>query len=281
MVKPGRLYVIATPIGNLEDMSFRAIACLKEVDAILVEDKRHSGKLLKHYQIDKPLYVYNDHTKIEAIDQYITLLLQGTHLALISDAGTPLVSDPGFRLVRQARLTGITIHAVPGPSALTAALSIAGLPTDRFVFEGFLPSKSIAREQRLLALKTEKRTLIFYEAPHRLVACVEAMLACLGPTREVVLLKELTKLYEQVIAADLKTLAHQVATTPTLHRGEVVLMVRGLSTKEAAGEISLEAKETLALLYTALPLTKAAALTAKLTGFKRAQLYDYGMLHLT
>src|SRR5215208_3969204 len=199
----GLLYVVATPIGNLQDMSLRAIEILKQVDVILAEDTRHATKLLNHYSIQKPMISMHEFNENKKMHSILERVHEGKSVALISDAGTPLISDPGFPLVREARKQGINISPIPGPCAAIAALSAAGLPTDRFSFEGFLPAKSEARIDYLNQLKHEKRTLIFYEAPHRLMACLNAMAEVYGKHHHIVVARELTKKYESILDGSL------------------------------------------------------------------------------
>jgi 16S rRNA (cytidine1402-2'-O)-methyltransferase len=218
----GTLYIVATPIGNLEDITFRAVRILKDVDLIAAEDTRHSRKLLTHFGISKPLTSYFDHNKNIKGSYILDKLREGLSVALISDAGTPCISDPGYQLVRDAVAAGITVVPIPGPSAVLAALSAAGLPTDRFVFEGFLPNRQGKRRERLLSLAGEERVMVFYESPNRLQAALADLLDVMG-NREVVMARELTKIYEEFLrgpVADVlaRLKEHQV-------KGEVVLLV--------------------------------------------------------
>jgi len=219
---PGSLYIVATPIGNLEDITFRAVRILKEVDLIAAEDTRHSRKLLTHFGISKPLTSYFDHNKNIKGSYILDKLREGLSVALISDAGTPCISDPGYQLVRDAVAAGVTVVPVPGPSAVLAALSAAGLPTDRFVFEGFLPNRQGKRRERLLSLAGEERVLIFYESPNRLQAALADLLEVMG-NREVVMARELTKIYEEFVRGPAAELLERLKKRQV--KGEVVLLV--------------------------------------------------------
>ena len=268
------LYVVATPIGNLADITPRALDVLSRVDLIAAEDTRHSQTLLQHFAISTPLQSYHDHSNDAVLGRLLERLQQGQSLALISDAGTPLISDPGFRLVDQALAAGIKVVPVPGPSALVAALSAAGLPSDRFCFEGFLPPKQQARCNQLAQLRDETRTLIFYEAPHRLLACLQDMASVFGQQRVVVLARELTKAFETIRRAPVAELVDWVAADRNQQRGECVLLVQGAA---VATEISHEAGRVLQLLMAEMPLKQAARLTAEITGLKKNALYQYGL----
>ena len=271
--RPGVLYVVATPIGNLEDISARALAVLKQVAVAAAEDTRHSGVLLSHFGIRAELISLHDHNEAERAPLLVSRLQAGESVALISDAGTPLISDPGFELVRAAREAGIKVTPVPGASALIAALSVSGLPTDRFVFEGFLPAKQAARRERLAMLATEPRTLVFYESVHRLEESLEDMAAAFGPERAGVLARELTKLHEQVLDASLKELAAWAGSDPAAGKGEVALMVAGAAAAEGAA-LDAEAERVLKVLLKELPVKQAAALAAEITGLNKNPLYE-------
>ena len=220
-VEAGVLYVVATPIGNLADISQRALAVLAGVDLIAAEDTRHSGRLLQQYQITSKTLALHDHNERDRAPDVVARLAQGKSVALISDAGTPLVSDPGFHLVRLAREQGFKVVPVPGASAMIAALSAAGLPSDRFVFEGFLPAKTAARKKRLEAMAAETRTLIFYEAPHRLLDTLTDMAAVFGADRQVVLARELTKTFETIKGDAVGALRQWVSSDPNQEKGEM------------------------------------------------------------
>ncbi|HEY4127957.1 MAG TPA: 16S rRNA (cytidine(1402)-2'-O)-methyltransferase [Gammaproteobacteria bacterium] len=271
--RPGVLYVVATPIGNLEDISARALKVLAEVDLVAAEDTRHSGTLLGHFGIRSELISLHDHNEAERAPMLVTRLLAGESVALISDAGTPLISDPGFDLVRAARAAGITVTPIPGASALVAALSVSGLPTDRFVFEGFLPAKQAARRERLSALAAETRTLVFYESVHRLQESLQDMATTFGTERPAVLARELTKLHEGVRESTLQDLAGWAGVDPVAGKGEVVVMVAGAAAADGAS-LDAEAERVLKLLLAELPVKQAAALAADITGLKKNGLYE-------
>ncbi|HET7673993.1 MAG TPA: 16S rRNA (cytidine(1402)-2'-O)-methyltransferase [Gammaproteobacteria bacterium] len=265
------LYVVATPIGNLGDFSVRAQEVLRGVELIAAEDTRVSGRLLAHFGIRTPLIALHEHNERERSEDLLARLREGAAIALISDAGTPLISDPGLPLVRAARAAGIAVYAVPGPCAFVAALSVSGLPTDRFVFEGFLPSRAAARRRRLTELAAEPRTLIFYEAPHRIVDTLTDMADVFGATREAAISRELTKLHETVHAGPLGDL---IAPAQAETRGEWVVVVAGRAQPPSA---SADIERTLEILAAELPLKQAAALTAKLTGAAKNDVYALGL----
>ncbi|HET8897904.1 MAG TPA: 16S rRNA (cytidine(1402)-2'-O)-methyltransferase [Rhodanobacteraceae bacterium] len=266
----GILWVVATPIGHLDDLSPRAKRVLGEVDVIAAEDTRHSRTLLTHHGIATPLLALHEHNERDAVAGLVTRLGDGARIALISDAGTPLVSDPGYRLVRAAREAGVRVAPVPGACAAIAALSVAGLPSDRFVFEGFLPPKSAARRSRLEHLAAESRTLIFYESSHRIVDCADDLVAVFGAEREAVLARELTKLHETVHAAPLAEMVAWLKADANQQRGEFVLLVDGAD--DAAAKLA-EGRRLLHLLREELPPARAAKLAAKLSGAPRKALY--------
>ncbi|HLT03885.1 MAG TPA: 16S rRNA (cytidine(1402)-2'-O)-methyltransferase [Pseudomonas sp.] len=273
----GVLYVVATPIGNLEDMSARALRVLREVALIAAEDTRHSQRLLQHFGIETSLQACHEHNEREQGGRFLARLQAGDDVALISDAGTPLISDPGYHLVRQARAAGIRVVPVPGPSALIAALSAAGLPSDRFIFEGFLPAKAAARRARLEALCEEPRTLIFYEAPHRLLESLEALRDTLGAERQVVLARELTKAFETIHGLPAGELCEWVRADANQQRGECVLLVAGWQAPEGEASVSAEALRVLDLLLAELPVKRAAALAAEITGVRKNLLYQVAL----
>jgi len=220
----GVLYIVATPIGNLEDITLRALRILKEVDLIAAEDTRHTKKLLTHYGIASRLTAYHEHNEKTKAQSLVEQLKQGKRMALVCDAGTPAISDPGYRLVREAISAGVKVVPIPGPSALTAVLSVSGLPTDRVVFEGFLPAKKAERKRRLESLRDESRTIVFYEAPHRLKDCLQDLLQILGD-REIVLAREVSKIYEEFLRGRLSDVKNEAEGRKVL--GEVALVVRG------------------------------------------------------
>ena len=272
-VAPGRLWVVATPIGNLEDLGERAKRVLCEVALIAAEDTRHSAGLLARIGSHARTVALHEHNEREQCARLVGQLLAGDDIALISDAGTPLISDPGFRLVRAARAAGIVVSPVPGASAAIAALSIAGLPSDRFVFEGFLPARSSARCERLQALVAEPRTLIFYESSHRIVESLTDMVAMFGATRDAVIARELTKLYETVLGGTLQRLVDQVNADPNQQRGEFVVLVSGASDDDADAVLA-EGRRVFTLLRDELPAARAAKLAAAITGAPRKALYE-------
>lgn len=268
----GTLYIVATPIGNLQDMVPRALQILQQVDLIAAEDTRHSAKLMAHFGITTPLVSYHDHSREQDDERLLAPLREGRSVALISDAGTPLISDPGYRLVRKAMQQGVAVSPVPGACALTCALSVAGLPTDRFCFEGFLPAKASARRAALELLANEPRTLVFYEAPHRIVDTLTDMVAVLGPERVVTVAREITKTFETVRQQSLQEMLSWVAADANQQRGEIVLVVQGAPPREVA--LSPEHERILHLLAAELPPKRAAALTAAITGADKRDLYQ-------
>lgn len=274
---PGTLYVVATPIGNLQDITARALQILRDAVLIAAEDTRHSARLLDHFGIRTPMVACHEHNERSGSDSLVERLLSGQDIALISDAGTPLISDPGFHLVRQAREAGVRVVPVPGACAAIAALSAAGLPSDRFVFEGFLPAKSGARSKRLQELAGEVRTLIFYEAPHRVLDSVQDMAQVFGAQRRAVLARELTKTFETIHAAPLSELAAWIAADSNQQRGECVLLVEGVDEKAGKEVLDAESQRILMLLAAELPLKKAAALTAQISGARKNLLYQWGL----
>jgi len=267
----GKLFVVATPIGNLGDLGPRALDTLKTVAAICAEDTRHTRQLLAHFGVEKPLIALHEHNEGDVAASMVARLVAGESLALVSDAGTPLVSDPGFRLVRAAREAGVTVSPVPGASALIAALSVAGLPSDRFIFEGFLPAKPNARRERLHALASEPRTLIFYESAHRIEEALDDAAAAFGSERRAVIARELTKLFETVLDGSLAELAQRVRADPNQRKGEFVLMVQGAG-EDADAKVA-EGLRLYAKLKEHLPPSTAAKLAAELSGAPRKVLY--------
>ncbi len=272
---PSTLYVVATPIGHLDDLSPRARLVLGEVDAILCEDTRQSGVLLRHAGISRPLLAVHEHNEGERAAALVQRLREGQRLALISDAGTPLISDPGYRLVAAVRAAGCAVSPIPGPCALIAALSVAGLPTDRFGFEGFLPAKAGERRARLQAVASDSRTLVWYEAPHRIVETLEAAVEVLGGERRAVIGRELTKRFETVLDGTLAELLARVKSDADQQRGEIVLVVAGAPPLDDAARID-EGRRLYALLATELPPSKAARIAAAHTGAPKRALYGGG-----
>jgi 16S rRNA (cytidine1402-2'-O)-methyltransferase len=267
----GTLYVVATPIGNLGDMTPRACKVLSDVDLIACEDTRHSRPLLKHFGIATPLVAYHEHNEHEQSPKLLARLAAGECLALISDAGTPLVSDPGYVLVQRARAEGLRVVPIPGPSAPICALSAAGLPSDRFLFLGFPPRAEAARRQWIASCAREPGTLILFEAGRRLASTLADLAAVLGP-RPAVLARELTKRFETFRAAELPVLAEQVRIDTDQQLGECVILVAG-DRRNAAGDNGAEQQRVLDILAAELPLKQAVALTARITGGNRNQLY--------
>ena len=273
----GSLYVVATPIGNLDDISARALKVLREVSLIAAEDTRHSLRLMQHFGIATPLGACHEHNERDEGNRFIQRLLAGEDVALISDAGTPLISDPGYHLVRQARAAGVKVVPVPGACALIAALSAAGLPSDRFIFEGFLPAKAVGRRSRLEAVKEESRTLIFYEAPHRILECLQDMESVFGADRPALLARELTKTFETLKGLPLSELCAFVEADSNQQRGECVVLVAGWTAPETEQVVSSEAMRILDLLLKEMPLKRAAALAAEITGERKNVLYQVAL----
>ena len=268
----GRLQVVATPIGNLADLSERAREALAEADLIAAEDTRHTGALLKAMGLATPLLSLHEHNESRRVPALLARLAQGERVALVSDAGTPLLSDPGYELVRAAVAAGYEVSAIPGPSAVTAALAVAGLPTDRFCFEGFLPARPRERRAALEALAHERRTLVFFEAPHRIAAALTDMAAVLGPERAAVVARELTKAHETIYRGTMRELAARATTEANFARGEITLVVRGAAAA-AAGVDERVLRRTIEVLSKELPPGRVAAVAAQLTGATRAAAY--------
>ncbi len=273
----GTLYVVATPIGNLDDISARALKVLRDVALIAAEDTRHSMRLMQHFGIPTPLAACHEHNERDEGSRFLARLQAGDDVALISDAGTPLISDPGYHLVRQVRAAGIKVVPVPGPCALIAALSAAGLPSDRFIFEGFLPAKAVGRRARLEAVKEEPRTLIFYEAPHRILECLEDMELVFGGERVALLARELTKTFETLNGLPLSQLRAWVAGDTNQQRGECVVLVAGWQAPEGEEAVDAQTLRVLDLLLKEMPLKRAAAVAAEITGVRKNLLYQVAL----
>ena len=272
----GRLDVVATPIGNLGDLSPRAQEVLAAADVIAAEDTRHTGMLLKAIGVSRPLVSLHAHNESNRVPELLARLAAGEKIALVSDAGTPLLSDPGYELVREATRAGCDVRAIPGPSAITAALAVAGLPTDRFCFEGFLPARSSERRTRLEAVAADPRTLVFFEAPHRIDECLADLAAVFGGERMAAVARELTKAYETTYRGTLAQLAEQAKTEPNFARGEITVVVQGARESEDKAE-SLELERVVRLLVRELPPSRAAALATQLTGARRNEAYALAM----
>ncbi|EIJ74359.1 16S rRNA (cytidine(1402)-2'-O)-methyltransferase [Haemophilus haemolyticus] len=276
----GILYIVATPIGNLQDITQRALDTFTQVDLIAAEDTRHSGLLLSHYGIKKPFFALHDHNEQEKAHILVGKLKQGSNIALISDAGTPLISDPGFHLVRQCREAGIRVVPLPGACAAITALCASGIASDRFCFEGFLPAKSKARKDKLENIAEEDRTLIFYESTHRILDTLEDMQSVLGEERYIVLAREITKTWETITGNTIKNLREWLLEDPNRTKGEMVLIVEGKPKSDNNDEISPQAVKALELIAEELPLKKSAAIVAELYGYKKNALYQFGLAHL-
>ncbi|QEQ96019.1 16S rRNA (cytidine(1402)-2'-O)-methyltransferase [Neptunomonas concharum] len=267
------LYIVATPIGNLGDMTPRAVEVLQSVALIAAEDTRHSGRLMAHFNIKTPMISVHDHNERQRLQTILDKLSAGENIALISDAGTPLISDPGFYLVRGVRDAGFKAVPVPGCSAVITAMSAAGVPTDRFIFEGFLPAKRTGRQQQLALIKSEERTVIFYESTHRIIETLNDMVEVLGADRYVVMARELTKTFETIHGDKVSDLLVWMEQDHNQQKGEFVLIVQGVEPKKEEG-FSAETLHVLETLLEELPVKQAAALAAKLTGEKKNALYQ-------
>jgi 16S rRNA (cytidine1402-2'-O)-methyltransferase len=282
---PGRLYVVATPIGNLGDLSARAGEVLKACALIAAEDTRHTGVLLKHFGIGTPQVSLHDHNEMQRVPDLIARICQGASIALVSDAGTPAISDPGFELVRAAAVAGIEVVAIPGACAAIAALSIGGLPTDRFCFEGFLPARGAARRKRLAALADEPRTLVVYESPHRVKEALEDCAAAFGGERRAVVAREITKMHETTYRGPLRELLERAGADVDFGRGEIVLLIAGAPS--AAGDDAERGADghggaldrVLNMLLAELPLKQAARLAAQILDVRDNEAYKRA-LHL-
>ncbi|MDQ5892851.1 16S rRNA (cytidine(1402)-2'-O)-methyltransferase [Pectobacterium aquaticum] len=274
-ISASTLYIVPTPIGNLGDITQRALAVLASVDLIAAEDTRHTGLLLQHFAINARLFALHDHNEQQKADVLLAKLQSGQSIALVSDAGTPLINDPGYHLVRRCREAGVRVVPLPGACAAITALSASGLPSDRFCYEGFLPAKTKGRKDKLRELGEETRTLIFYESTHRLLDSLQDISEVLGAERYVVLAREITKTWESIHGAPVGELLAWVKEDENRRKGEMVLIVEGHQVDDSA--LSAEALRTLTLLRAELPLKKAAALAAEIHGVKKNALYRYGL----
>ncbi len=279
MVDVSTLYIVPTPIGNLGDITQRALEILQQVDIIAAEDTRHTGRLLSHFGITTRTFALHDHNEQQKADMLIEKLASGQSIALVSDAGTPLISDPGYHLVTRCRQAGVKVVPLPGPCAVITALSASGLPSDRFSFEGFLPPKSKGRRDKFTEIAADPRTLIFYESPHRIMDTLDDMLSVLGEARQVVLARELTKTYETIHGAPLGELIEWLKEDSNRIRGEMVLLIAGHRAEKE--DLPLEATKAVFLLAKELPLKKAAAIAAELYSVKKNALYKWGLENIS
>ena len=268
-MKLATLYIVATPIGNRSDISQRAIDVLSEVDVIAAEDTRHSGQLLQYYNISRPMLAYHDHNEAQQTEHILQRLRDGASVALISDAGTPLMSDPGYRLVKAAQQAGIPVSPIPGPCAAVAALSASGLATDQFCFVGFPPARSTARKKFFQQLNHHTATLVFYESSHRIVDSIQDMLEIFGDSRMAVLARELTKKFETIRHSSLAELLAWVASDSNQQKGEFVLLLAGKPPPETTEELNLGLDHMLSVLMEELPVKQASQLAARITGIKK------------
>ncbi|MDC9726884.1 MAG: 16S rRNA (cytidine(1402)-2'-O)-methyltransferase [Candidatus Thioglobus sp.] len=273
----GTLYIVATPIGNLDDITFRAVDTLKSVDVILAEDTRHSKTLVNHHEISTPLKAFHEHNETHKAQAVIEAVLAGQNIALISDAGTPLISDPGYVLVREAKKAGVNVSPIPGPSAMISAMSAAGVATDRFGFFGFLPSKKSARLKAIQAIAHIDQTAIFYESPKRILACTQDLLAVLGDERVVCLAKELTKSFETIKTDNIPNLLNYLQEDVTHQKGEFVVLISAVDKdSKVQGEEQLD--KILPILLTEMGASKAAKLAAKITNIDKKHCYQRAIL---
>lgn len=275
-IKPSTLYIVATPIGNLKDITLRAIEILKHVDLVAAEDTRHSGLLLQHLAIQARLFALHDHNEQQKSQLLIEKLKSGLSIALISDAGTPLINDPGYHLVKACHDAKIDVVPIPGACAAIAALCVSGLPTDKFCYEGFLPFKSKARTDHLTQISRESRTLVFYESTHRLMDSLHDMQSILGKDRTIVLAKELTKTWETIISLPIYQLIEWLNEDQNRQKGEFVFIVEGYQ-EQVNDDIDPIAMKLLTRLQQELPLKKAATIVAELYGLKKNKLYQIGL----
>lgn len=273
MSEPGTLYVVATPIGNLQDLSPRAVQVLQEVDVIAAEDTRHAALLCQRFAINTPLRAYHDFSSPAEVEGWLGQLQGGKSVALISDAGTPLIADPGYRLVNRCRGQGVPVLPVPGASALVAALSVAGLPSDRFVFEGFLPARQGARVAAIECLQQETRTIVFYESPHRIEDAVADLVAVLGADRPLFLAREISKKFEAHCFGTAGTVQHWLASNPDNRRGEFVLVVAGVDEQTVAGQQQGRALAIAQKLHGKLSAKEAVSIACEITGARKNPVY--------
>ncbi len=273
----GTLFIVATPIGNLGDMSFRAVDVLAKVHRIYAEDTRNSIKLLHHYDINNQLMALHDHNEEHKINELTLLLTEGKDLALISDAGTPLISDPGYKVVRALGKQGTNIVTIPGPSAMIAALSIAGIPTDKFTFEGFLSAKKQARLQALESNLRQTYTQVYYESSHRITGCIEAMIEVMGEGRGVALARELTKVYEQVFRGDLGQLREWLIADRNHQKGEFVVVLAGFEGDASLTGSAMDNEQLIKILISELPVKQAASVAAKISGLSKNEAYKLAL----
>ena len=272
------LYVVATPIGNLGDISQRAVDVLSKVDLVAAEDTRHTQRLLVHLGIDAQLISLHEHNERGKSESLVRRIEGGESIALVSDAGTPLISDPGYFFVKTARELGVKVVPIPGASALVTALSASGLASDRFVFEGFLPAKEGAKKKKLETFLTEKRTVIFYESPHRIVSTLESMAVVFGGERRVVMARELTKTFETILSLPVNELLGVVKADHHQQKGEFVLLVEGVLEQAIDREsINFDVEKSMAVLLKELPIKKAASVVAEMTGLPKKELYSLGL----
>jgi len=274
-INQGILYIVATPIGNLSDISGRAIEILQQVDLIAAEDTRHSKPLLQHYGVGTPMLAYHEHNEEYLTPKLIERLLTGESVALISDAGTPLLSDPGYRLVKAAHESSIKVSPVPGPCAAIAALSASGLATDRFLFVGFSPHKQGARQSFYKEFERQTATLVFYESSHRIVAAAKDLLQVFGSGRQIVMAREITKTFETIHSTTLADFPDWLEADHNQQKGEFVLVLEGAAKNDNA--LALDMEDTLRILLEELPVKQASQLTAKITGWKKNQVYKLAL----
>ena len=268
----GILYIVATPIGNLSDITIRAVEILKKVDAVLAEDTRHTKKLFDHYEIDSPLIAFHEHNENEKVDYILAQIGSGKSLALVSDAGTPLISDPGYNLVLEAKKNGISVVPIPGPSALIAALSSSGIECNNFTFFGFLPSKQSARLRLLKTKKSLNETIIFYESPKRILAALMDMLEVFGEKRQVCLAKEITKSFETILNDNLVNLIEYLTSDSSHQKGEFVIIISPVN-KVDLDEAQVQLEKILPILCAEMGASQAAKLAAKITGIDKKHCY--------